>query len=264
MRLGPVVLKLRLAKTSFGNMWGGAAELDLATKHPLRGEMGFVVPVMDDCRPNEYDTGINQYVTEQFGVIVAVKNDSYQQDKSGLTSYDRIHDIRNEIFGAILGWEVSWAESLIYYRGGSLLLMDPAFLWYMFKFEYGVRLLQKGRTATIPGAELVERDVIGISTITDATPAAITALVESMVGVNEEGKLDTSRLTDFDTLYINYVLGDDVRLFDGSITHLPLDDGYPDVRLPDSAQWIDLTQNLNAGAFWRAFENAFYTFKTTT
>ncbi len=263
MRLGPIVLKLRLAKTSFGNMWGGAAELDLATKYTLKQEMGFVVPVMEDCRPNEYDSGINQLITEQFGVIVAVKNDAYQQDKSGLTAYDRLHNVRNEIFGAILGWEVSWAESLIYYRGGSLLLLDPSYLWYMYKFEMGVRLLQKGPTASIPGAEIVERDVIGISTINDATPAAIQALVASMVGVNAEGKLETSNLPNFDTLYVNYVLGDDIRLFDGSITHLPLDDGYPNVLLPDSAQWIDLTENLNAGAFWRAFESAFYVFKST-
>ena len=122
MRIGPIVLKLRLAQTRFGNRIGGTAELDLAKKYTLTNEMAFVVPIMETCKENEYDSGINQKITEQFGVIVALKNDTYQQDKSGLTAYDQLHDTRSEIFEALLGWEVSWAESLIYYAGGSILL----------------------------------------------------------------------------------------------------------------------------------------------
>lgn len=272
MKLGPIVLKLRLANTRFENRVGGAAELDLATKYTITQEMAFVVPVMEECSANEYDAGIGQLVTEQFGVIVACKNDTYQQDKAGLLAYDSLHAVRNELFSALLGWEVSWAESFIYYRGGSILLVTPAYLWYMYKFELKSRVAQRtvgdpnsgAISNPIPGADLVTRDVVGISDVTDATPAALAQMVAQMVGINSKGQLDLTNLNDFDTLYVNYVLGDDIRLFDGSITELPLKDGYPNVTFPDQAQWIDMTQPVdpNAGAFmWNAFRTAFERYK---
>lgn len=258
MRIGPLVLKLRLSQTRFGNRVGGTAELDLATKHPLTKEMAFVVPLAEEAPINKDESGINQEITEQFGVIVAITNDSYQQDKSGLTSYDQLHDVRTEIFDAFLGWEVSWAESMIYYRGGSILLVDSAYLWFMFRFEFTSRLLQKGNDVMITGAGLSIRDIISINTIEDAnTNNPNSPLRRRTTGMNAKGQFDLSSLPAWDTIYINYILGSDVRLYDGSIHGLPLADGFPDVQLPNQAQWLDLTVDLDAGDFWRAFAKAF-------
>ena len=42
---------------------------------------------------------------------------------------------------------------------------------------------------------------------------------------------------------------------------LPLADGFPDVKLPDMAQWIDLTENPNAGSYGRGFADGFDFYK---
>ena len=41
---------------------------------------------------------------------------------------------------AILGWQLDGAESIIFYRGGRLLSLTRAWLWYQFEFEVESRL----------------------------------------------------------------------------------------------------------------------------
>ena len=45
MRIGAVVLKLRIAKTIFGNYIGGAAEMQTARQNTLNRDSCFVVPL---------------------------------------------------------------------------------------------------------------------------------------------------------------------------------------------------------------------------
>lgn len=140
MRLGPIVMLLRLAETTFGNFIAGAAELDIATKNTLTREMAFVIPLEEDCAANAVETSIDQVITERFGVVVAVKCVPYQEDKTGLTAYDRLHDVREELIRTLVGRELSWTESNLYYRGGQLMQINGAWLWYMFRFEFKSRI----------------------------------------------------------------------------------------------------------------------------
>jgi len=148
MKLGNLVLQLRAAGTSF-SLIGGAAEYALAVEGTLKKEAAFVIPLQDAAGNNDNDTIINQTITEQFAVIVAIKNGTNFEDKTGFASYNRLHDIRNEIFGAYLGLDIGrlygsdtgfTSESLVYYRGGTLLDIDRSFLWYQFAFEYQVSI----------------------------------------------------------------------------------------------------------------------------
>ena len=140
MRLGKIALKLRMADTRFKTRVGGSAELALALAGTLDDEMAFVIPISEACPENSWDSGINQKVTERFAVVVAVYNDSDAKDKLGIVSYDSLHEIRKEVWGAILGWQQDDSESLTYYRGGRLLQITRAFLWYQFEFEQGIRI----------------------------------------------------------------------------------------------------------------------------
>ena len=114
-------------------------------------------------------------------------------------------------------------------------------------------------------AGLTTREVIAISTIEDADvtnpESPIHPNNRSKTGMTTQGKYSRSDLPDLDIIYANIVLGNDVSLYDGSITGIPLKDGFPDVKLPDQAQWIDLRENPNAGAFWRGFAESFKAFK---
>jgi len=146
MKLGNLVLQLRAAGTSF-SLIGGAAEYALAVEGTLKKEAAFVIPLQDSAGNNSNDTIVSQMLTEQFAVIVAIKNGTNFEDKTGFASYNRLHDIRNEIFGAFLGLDIGrlygkdsgfTSESLVSYSGGTLLDIDRAFLWYQFAFEYQV------------------------------------------------------------------------------------------------------------------------------
>lgn len=134
MRLGPIVLRLRAANTRFGNRIAGAAELATALRGTLQKEMAFVIPLLEDPNPNEYDNSINQKVTERFAVVVALQSDSSQSDKLGITAYDSLHAIRQELFENLLGWLMTDAEDVVSYGGGRLLFFDRAYLWFQFEF----------------------------------------------------------------------------------------------------------------------------------
>lgn len=231
MRIGKIVLRLRYKQTSFGNFIGGAAELDSAMKNTLTRNMAFVIPLVENAEANKYDSEISQGIVERFGVIVALYNDITQKDKTGITAYDQLHDIREELFKALIGWEIDYSESRVYYRGGKLIDMNAAYLWYQFEFEYLSRL----------------------------------GVVEKLDnGTSEYGLLqrevdDTEDPTSFDSIYANYILSPSADL--PYTEELPLPDGFPDVSLPNMAQWIDLTENPNSGAFAKGFASGFNFYK---
>lgn len=135
-----MALQLRLANTRFENRIGGAAEVALAEDATLTNEMVFVVPLSESAPPNVHDSHINQKLTETFGVIVALKMDTDLADKTGIIAFDKLHDVRTEIFGALLGWQMPEAESLCYYSGGRLIDYNAAWLWYQFEFSVDTRL----------------------------------------------------------------------------------------------------------------------------
>jgi len=140
MKIGPIVIKLRIAETVFDNKIAGVAELAAATRVTLNNEQAFVIPLSETSTANDLDNGINQTITESFGVVVALKTDDFRSDKTALTATDRLHDIRAQIFKAILGWQMPDAESVISYNGGTLLEINKAWLWYQFEFSSDMRI----------------------------------------------------------------------------------------------------------------------------
>jgi hypothetical protein len=208
MKIAPVVLKLRLAETRFKNKIAGAAELAMAMEGTLIEEVAFVIQLGETCAPNEYENHINQKVMERFAIIAAIKNDVSQQDKTGLTAYDSLFDFRSELFDAILGWQMDQAESIIYYRGGRVVEINRAWLWYQFEFEFSMRL----------GDDIID---------------------------------NTEDLTDFDTIYAQYVLAPSANL---PVENLPVN-----IFSPDMTQIVDLTDNPNAGEFGKGFSPIFDT-----
>jgi len=140
MRIGNLVLRMRKKNTSFGTLVGGAAELEVAMMNTLTKNMAFIIPVSESAEGNGYDSIVDQKLIERFAVVIALQTDSDMKEKLGHKAYDKIHDIRNELFGVFAGIQLQEAESLIYYRGGRLLDMTRAYLWYQFEFEYESRM----------------------------------------------------------------------------------------------------------------------------
>jgi len=140
MRLGPIVLKLRLAETRFENYIAGAAELAYAMQGTLRKEMAFVVQLGESASSNNLDSGVSQKITERFAVVVMLDNATTQKDKTGLIAYDTLFDIRTQLFKALLGWQMEGVESVVSYGGGRVLGINRAQFWYQFEFFVDVRI----------------------------------------------------------------------------------------------------------------------------
>lgn len=225
MRLGNIALLLRLAETRFGNRVAGTAELDVALKNPLKAEAAFCVPLNDIADRHTGDAGINQKIIERFGVVVAITNDTTQTDRLGLIANDQLHDVRGELFRALVGLELNDTDGSISYVGGTLLQLTRAYLWYQFEFEIPSRIVSNDEGV----ADLQGRVV--------------------------DDRLQRSQLPDFNTIYANYILSPSAELpYTGD---LPLVDGFPDVKLSDMAQWIDLTADPRDGEFAVGFGQGF-------
>jgi hypothetical protein len=155
MQLGLIALRIRASQSDrntngdSATFWDsindnarvfGSAELVLAQKEgTLLNEAAFVVPLADNSTPNREQAGINQIITENFGVVVALKNDTNIKDELGITSYDRIAGVRTELWAALVNWQPSTtAYSLVQYGGGSLQSLNRAWIWYLFNFSYQI------------------------------------------------------------------------------------------------------------------------------
>lgn len=151
MKLSPIVLRLRAAAIEeFGDRIAGAAEFATVQEDTLEADTAYVIQLLDVGIPNDIEQDVSQRVTEGFAVIVALRNDEQQKDKTGLIAFDNLFNIRTQLFNSLVGWEMDdedesdgfYPEGPIYYKGSVLLDINPAWLWYQFEFEYKGRLVR--------------------------------------------------------------------------------------------------------------------------
>lgn len=222
MRLSAIALKIRVAETRFGTNVGGAVELaQILDRDTIKSDVAFVIPLGEDAAQNTSNV-VMQTMIERFGVVVVIKNDTTQRDKQGIRAYDEVHDIRNEIFGAIMNLDLGF-ESVISYRGGSLIRLTPAYLWYQFEFDYTSQIVTDSETG---------RGVIPERTnISDRKPDA------------------------FNTIYTQFVLNPSIK--QREIDEDPHLDIPVVAGLVDMTTIIDLTDDPRQGGFTDGFATAF-------
>ena len=165
MNLSAVVLKIRAQSIArFTNRVTGAAELMIAQKATLKADMLFIVPLSEKVGVNQNPNNVNQTITEQFGVIAAMQNDSLQSDRLGIQAYNLVDTVRGEIFSAILSWQIPGSESLITYAGARFLDINGAYLWYMYMFNTDKRI-----TSDCDGIDIGRDDLADLTTIFSQT-----------------------------------------------------------------------------------------------
>jgi hypothetical protein len=148
MKLSPIVLLLRSANTEFGTEIAGAAEFSTIQKDTLEVNTAYVIQTDDNATPNTIQGTVEQKIVEGFGVVVAVKNDESQADKTGLTAYDQLHLIRKQFWDVLVGLNLDselnddgyTVEGPVEYKGGSLIDINAAWLWYLYEFQYPATL----------------------------------------------------------------------------------------------------------------------------
>lgn len=133
MKLTPVIAALRARCPLFQNRVAGAAQFkNLPDSGKLALPSAYVVPGDDSPGEQKSQTDYWQDLRESFSVIVFVSN---ARDESGQwASFDVVHDVRNLIFKALLGWNPEPGGNPISYDGGTLLDVNRHELIYQFDF----------------------------------------------------------------------------------------------------------------------------------
>ncbi|EDV8627835.1 hypothetical protein KW669_003949 [Salmonella enterica] len=133
MRLTPVIAALRARCPRFENRVGGAAQFKaIPDVGKLKLPAAYVVPSEDVTGEQKSQTDYWQDLTEGFSVIVVLSNE--RDEKGQWASYDAVHDVRHEIWKAVLGWTPDPDAHEITYAGGMLLELNRYELYYQFDF----------------------------------------------------------------------------------------------------------------------------------
>jgi len=256
MRVGAIVLKLMLADTRFNNYVGGAAEFANAQKYNLKQDSLFVIPLIENAAENTNDNEIKQTITERFGVVCVSRTDRRQNNKSGIIAYDQLHNDRNDIFKALLGWTMPEAESMISYRGGRLLDINPVYMWYQFEFEYDARIVKDSIVVTQRETQTQELSDIAEDVAKEEYGLQTTGKYANMTIEQIRDEISNPDTPDnFNTIYMQLIQSPSADLpYTGT---LPKSDNFPDVLIPDIAQWIDMTEHPEDGAYGRGFASSF-------
>lgn len=132
MKLNLLIQALRQRCPSFQNRVAGAAEFKrLPENSTLPVPAAFVIPLDDEPEINRSQTGYRQIIRDVFAVVVVLSNVA---DERGQAAGTALHDIRAELFRALLGWNPEPEYDGIEYEGGQLLGMDRSRLFYQFEF----------------------------------------------------------------------------------------------------------------------------------
>ena len=231
MKLSPIVLRLRAAKTRFGDLVAGAIELDTALRSTLTSEMAFVVDLGDNAQKNEDQNGLIQRVMERFAVVCAVRNDTDLSKQYGLLAYDILQDVKESLWKTLVGWDMGgdygdsigvayqWSNGPVEYAGSKLLDVNRGFAWYQYEFHVPTLI----QSYYLPDSEAVE----------------INGVVTNVSGLN-----------DILRIWTQYMFADNVNLQD--VSSLPVN-----VDVVNMEQYIDYADDPTRGAYGEGFALGF-------
>lgn len=135
MELRQIIEALRERVLDFGGRVTGSAEFrPLPEVGKLDLPAAYVIPLHDETGEQKSQTDYWQNCTDGFSVVVALDN---RLDELGLASIDNAtHLMRRKLWRALLGWSpLPEYTRGIEYRGGVLLDMNRAILYYKFDFQ---------------------------------------------------------------------------------------------------------------------------------
>lgn len=94
----------------------------------------YVMYSSDDARPDESDVigAVRQLHTVGVDVIYAITN---RRSEDGDEAVEEIEAVREQVLGALVGWQPPDGDSAIVYRRGRVLSFDRGTLWWQDSFE---------------------------------------------------------------------------------------------------------------------------------
>lgn len=132
MKLTPVIARLKTAAPLLAGRVAGTAEFEAALDaRELAVPHGFVMPLAEGVRASRTAPLVVQAIDERFAVIVAVANTA---DPRGQAGAELLHDIRAQLWSALIDWPPAADLSPCEYRGGRHLTMTRGRLWHQYDF----------------------------------------------------------------------------------------------------------------------------------
>lgn len=145
MKLNPIVAHLRVACPSFAQRVTGGIDWDAVVESAqLALPAAYVIASADAAAPSKALNAVIQDITEQFAVVIVLD----ASDERGQQDNDLLHDLRAELWRALVGWCPAPDCEPIEYDKGSLLHISRARVVYQFTFFSSFQL---GRNAGRPG-----------------------------------------------------------------------------------------------------------------
>ncbi|EEG10300.1 phage tail terminator protein [Pseudogulbenkiania ferrooxidans] len=132
MKITPIISQLRSYCPSFAGRVAGALELAalLDDAAPLMAlPAAYVVPTREDPQSPMTTAPYLQDLEEKFDVVVALA----PGDERGQAVADRLHDLRAELWRALLGWSPPDCDP-VEYDGGALLMLNRGRVIWRFGF----------------------------------------------------------------------------------------------------------------------------------
>jgi hypothetical protein len=137
MKITPVVLQLRQYCPLFAGRIAGGIDFDAVKASQQVDRPGaFVIATGDDATENDIENGVRQNIIDSFDVVVILDT----KDSRGQLAVDVLHEIRAQLWRALVGWKPAPEYDLITYDGGSLVQIDRALVIYRYSFSSAFQL----------------------------------------------------------------------------------------------------------------------------
>jgi hypothetical protein len=145
MRLTPLIRQMRAQCPAFSRRVFGGLDWD-PTKDVSKADLpaAYVVVLGDDADPSPSQNAIQQVIRETVDVCVEVFN----ADERGQASADALHDLRAELWRALVGFEPGDDGDPLQYDSSDLMLINRSKAVYRFRFYTEFQL---GRNAVRSG-----------------------------------------------------------------------------------------------------------------
>ena len=138
MKLLPIINRIKAECPSFNSRVAAFADLSIVNEGRFPTPAAFVVPQSDQANENTSMNGYRQNLKESFVVIVSLD----PQSREGTASVEAMHDIRAELWRALLTWQPSEGHGGIEYEGGELLDFNAAQFFYQYEFSAETQIIE--------------------------------------------------------------------------------------------------------------------------